>query len=145
MDCAFTIDEKHIRTCRLGDIAAIIKHQRILKSLFLGSMLGKRTDHIKASSLCMYRRRFRCRTTPVRNIQCNPFHLGLGIKIAWPFPSGYSDIRCCLLCRDSHHFRTTPAKSPYIAIDDIVGLNNCHFGRFNVFVTDRNIEIQNIA
>ena len=33
------INEEDIGPRRLGDIAAIIKHQRILKSLFLGLML----------------------------------------------------------------------------------------------------------
>ena len=36
---AFLVDEEHIGTRRLGDVAAVIKHQRILKTLFLGLML----------------------------------------------------------------------------------------------------------
>ena len=59
MNGAFLIHEKHIRACRFGEIAAIVQHQRILKTLFFRSMLGQGTDHVEAGRLGMYWRGFR--------------------------------------------------------------------------------------
>ena len=39
MDRAFLVDKEDVGACRLGNVAAVIKHQRVGEALLLGSML----------------------------------------------------------------------------------------------------------
>ena len=54
-------------------------------------------------------------------------------------------MRLRVLCRYSHHFRTTPAKGAHIAIGDAVGFDNRHLCCIDLIVGHRNIEIHDHA
>ena len=145
MKRAFIIDKEDVRARRLGDVAPIIKHQRVGETLFLGSMLRKRADHVKTGGLGMNRRGFGRWPLPVRHIEGDSLHLRLGIEIAWPFPGGDGDMRTGVLRRNRHHLGAAPAEGPHIAVGNAIGLDNGHLRRVHLVIAERNIEIHDVA
>ena len=112
----------------LGDVAAIVEHQRVAEALGLGGVLADRADHVEAGGLGVDRGGVGRRPVVERPGQAQVAVVGA------PLPDRDRDVDPRLLRRDAHLLRAAPGDRADVAVlvahlGDHGGLGGVELGR----------------
>ncbi len=130
--------EEDIRAGRLGHLAAIVQHQRVLITGLLGGMFGEGADHVEARRLGMARRGVGGRPAPLGMGQANALHL-VG-KIVAPMPDGDGQVDRVVLGRNAHHLRSAPGYRAHIGALEAGLFQRLFLGPLDFLNTEGNVE-----
>ncbi len=112
------LGEEHVRARRLGHVAAIIVHQRVLAAGRLGGVLGERADHVEASRLRLAGDRPGVGPAPLGDLQADAPRAKRTVEVARPRPDRDGAVDRVLLRRNAHHLRAAPGDRAEIGVGE---------------------------
>ncbi len=134
-------DEEDVGPRRLGDVAAVIGHQRIVVAGPLGLMLGEGADQIEARRLGVHRGHVRRRLPPLGVGHPNALLGGLGVEVAGPVPRRHGDMDLGLAGGHAGLLRAAPGDRADIgAVQPLAG-HRVLAGLFDLGHAERHVEI----
>ena len=139
------LDEEHVRTRALGNIAAIVQHHGVGIAVFLCRMFGDGTDHVEAGGLGVYGLCFRRRAFILGPAHADALGLFLGLEIVRPIPDRDGDVDFRTLGGNPNHFAAAPSDRAQIGVAQPVLGAGVLAGLIDLGHRERDFEVEDLG